>query len=388
MQLTCDKEELPGGTRHWLRLDGLKTPGQDRAAFYFDFLGAHDVPLPRYMDGAVQAVLFKAMEAREDIDVRGPMTRTALYNLGEFQDAIHSFFENQYHHVEIRPDELVDAHPPPRPPRAVCLFSGGVDGAFSLLRHCRQPRADMPPIEAALTLHYRHIADEKGFERLLQRTQPLIEYVGVRRVAARTSLFRDAGQDLLDSFGAEFSWALHNYAVDHEYGLISSGPPYRALALPYGSNPATDHLLSTGSMRIVHVGAAFSRAEKIAFLAQHPIALPTLQVCGRSLEGNCGRCLKCVRTHLSFMAVGVDEVPCFPTPRLPLEAIEQMPIADALDLHRLRLLLAFVEQRGVRAQWVDRLRRRVDAYRPVSKARRLLGKWSNSIRKRLPGARR
>jgi hypothetical protein len=88
------------------------------------------------------------------------------------------------------------------------------------------------------------------------------------------------------------------------------------------------------------------------------------------------------------MAVGIDEVPCFPTPRLPLDAIEQMPIADALDLHRLRLLLAFVEQRGVRAQWVDRLRRRVDAYRPVSKARRLLGKWSNSIRKRLPGARR
>lgn len=75
-----------------------------------------------------------------------------------------------------------------------------------------------------------------------------------------------------------------------------------------GSTPVADHLMSGDLIQLVHDGAGYSRTEKVARLADCPLAVERLKVCcsGRDPSTNCGRCEKCLRTMLNFLAAGRD----------------------------------------------------------------------------------
>jgi hypothetical protein len=61
-------------------------------------------------------------------------------------------------------------------------------------------------------------------------------------------------------------------------------------------------------------GANFTKIQKIEFISRFPEVLRCLRVCWESQKHfNCGRCSKCVRTQLPFIAVTGSIPECFPT---------------------------------------------------------------------------
>ena len=97
---------------------------------------------------------------------------------------------------------------------------------------------------------------------LKERTKPLLDEVSLKLLTIRTNLKEVNLQDWEDGSTSQLACCLHNYSHDFYYALVGSTEPYDALALPWGSNPTTDYLLSGGTMRLVHDGAGFSRTEK------------------------------------------------------------------------------------------------------------------------------
>lgn len=357
MHLSVEAEEFSFGTRHWLRVRRSVKPDLD---IFFDFLGEHDIDLPHFMDGHVQAIIHRAMRSGESVFVHGAMSRAAVHNLGEYQDAMHAYHPLHYRRVEIRPDAVVDPASSGAPPRAITLFSGGVDGSFGLIRHRRVIQDESAlPIEAALIIHHLQLDDVESFERLVKRVRPFCDGVGVALHVARTNLRKVVKEDYLHTYGAQLSSALQNFANRYNYGVIGSSEPYIALILPFGSSPVTDHLMSGGAMRIIHDGAGFTRTEKVAVLAQYPEAMKGLHVCLKHAYENCGECMKCVRTRMNFLAVGVSEVEFLPGP-FDLNLIDELKLTPDHVASELRTLLDYARRNGVRGEWTDRLQQRLD----------------------------
>ena len=97
-------------------------------------------------------------------------------------------------------------------------------------------------------------------------------------------------------------------------GLIGQTFTYGELRhVAEGVNALTDPLLSSDSFQIVPDGAAFERADKIETMRDWDEFLRNARVCwqGPQKDRNCCRCEKCVRSILTFRALGLGLPPCF-----------------------------------------------------------------------------
>jgi len=87
---------------------------------------------------------------------------------------------------------------------------------------------------------------------------------------------------------------------------------------PYGSHPLVEPNFSSNNMKVRHDGIIYSRLEKIKMVTDY-LSLPfNLRVCNyfnRYEPGklNCGKCEKCIRTMLGFLALGeLNNTDAFP----------------------------------------------------------------------------
>ena len=83
------------------------------------------------------------------------------------------------------------------------------------------------------------------------------------------------------------------------------------VTIPWGSNPVTSPLLSSARMRMVQPGAGTTRTEKVRAIGGLDSVRSHIRVCwqGDQLGRNCGRCEKCVRSKVNFLAAGHGVVP-------------------------------------------------------------------------------
>jgi hypothetical protein len=105
--------------------------------------------------------------------------------------------------------------------------------------------------------------------------------------------------------------------------------------MPWGSHPVIDPLWSSENMEIIHDGANADRVTKIMdTIALYPEALRLLRVCvnKRGGSGNCGFCVKCIRTMTALEMAGVlRSCGSFP-PKLPRDFWRRMELkAFSLD---------------------------------------------------------
>jgi hypothetical protein len=335
--------------------------GRRREILYYEVARQPETTPVGHYDGVLCAIIVHAMRERLDIRLRGPATETMLRNLKEFQLAWSCWLPQVYQPVEIEADTTLQASPR-LPLRTVAALSGGVDSYFTLLRHQIEPSTPPHPIESTLMVHGFDVslANSRYFDELVARTAEMREFLGLSLRTIRTNSKELRLQKWEDSCGAELAACLHLCSGEFSEGLIGSSEPYDAMILPWGSNPVTDHLLSGGHFKITHDGAAFSRTEKVAFIAGSPIALRTLKVCweGEQQSRNCGVCEKCVRTQLNLLAVGVRNPPCFDAP-LDLGLISSIPIRSELALSELRTICVYAERRGIEAEWLRLLQARI-----------------------------
>jgi hypothetical protein len=169
-------------------------------------------------------------------------------------------------------------------------------------------------------------------------------------------------QDWEDSHMAQLACCLHHYSHRFCYALAGSTDPYDALFLPWGSNPATDYLLSSDAMRLIHDGAGYSRTKKVALIATHKTAMQVVKVCweGKDTSKNCGYCEKCIRAQLNFLAVGVARPPCFEKP-IDLDQIAHLSLQHNTYLGVVSTY-DYAREHRITDEWVSILKTRIEDY--------------------------
>jgi hypothetical protein len=389
VRLSVFQEQRAEGTRRRLCL--TETTDGRPLDIYFDFVG-ESFPQPFVLDGFVNAVIFHAMGSGQDIRVDGRMTRSALLNLAAFQEAWCRWRPGIYKPVRIEPHSLVD-DPPRAPPQSIAAFSGGADAIFTALRHAGDPYV----LESVLLVHGFDVPTDRPdqFGKLVQRVRPFLDHLKLRPRIVRTNIAELRFQDWLDSFLAQLSCCLHSFSHEFRFGLTGGGEPYDALVLPWGQNPCTDYLLSGDGFAIVHDGAAFSRTEKIAAIAQDPVATKAIKVCWEApdLSTNCGVCEKCVRTRLNFKAVGIDNPSCFDGELTP-QQIRDIRFSNESQRAGFRSILAYAESHALQGDWLEAMHEclRYDEQGMVGRAVTHLAHGdfrllSEKIRRKLSGSR-
>jgi len=330
------------------------------ATVFYEVAGDAAPSPPDSFDGILCATVLHAMEERRNLRLHGAATGAIVRNLSEFQLAWSRWRPGLYQPVAIEVDSIIS--PAQRDGGSLAAFSGGVDSTFTLLRN--SPNTDTPQyaVDTAVLVHGFDVAlaNHDALQELVDRTVPVRDLAGARLCIVRTNSKELGLQRWEDSCGAQLAACLHLFSAAFSHGLIGGSDAYDELWLPWGTNPVTDHLLSGGAMAIVHDGAAFSRTDKVAFLAGVPAALRSLKVCWEGLHQgrNCGVCEKCVRTQLNLRAVGVSDAPCFDRWSDP-RGIRHLPITSDLALAELRSIIDYGERHHLEEDWFRALRKRV-----------------------------
>jgi hypothetical protein len=387
LEISLAQETSKQGLRRILRLHKTGTSRDEDQAVFFDLIGDTTSPAPLVLDGFVFGVIFIAMQLGRPVKVHGRLSRTACFNLAEFQSAWACWRPEKYQRVDIVPDEIIDLPVPEHAPRAISAFSGGVDGTFTAIRHKHKLLGNGSyPLTDVMLVHGFDVplGKPEAFDLLLQRIRPFVDELGLGMKVIRTNLKEASGQYWEDSFGVQLAACLHNYSDDFNFALMGSGEPYSNIFYPWGSTPATDYLMSGDQMQLILDGSAYTRTEKIETLRHYPTALRTLKVCweGGNQERNCGVCEKCIRTKLNLLAVGVSDAPCFDEELDPEQILKIRLINDA-QLLELQTIYSYVEKRKIAGLWVDNLKRRIDWYinrnSKKSLVERLFRKLSNTL---------
>jgi hypothetical protein len=207
-----------------------------------------------------------------------------------------------------------------------CFFSGGIDSFYSVLSHRDEITHlifihgfDIPlgerSLRARVSTSLRDAAAELG--------KPLIEVESdVRRFAERHV---DWSGQYYGAFLASVALLL-SPRFRKVYIASSYGPGQGVFC---GSTPEVDPLWSTEGLEIVH-DAQVARFDKIAAIAEVPVALRRLRVCWENRGGayNCGRCRKCLLAMACLRIVGaLDRCETFPVP-LDLDALARLPMTS------------------------------------------------------------
>jgi len=360
IELTFEQTVTDEGLRRILRLHGTQPTARE---IHFDLLGESERPMPAVLDGAVMAKIHYLMMQGRPLRVRGAMSRNALANLHEFQSAWQLWRPERYRRVEIEPDRVVDIARTPSEPRTIAAFSGGVDGAFTALRHARKDLGNASHrLTDVMLVHGFDIpvGRRESFAKAVERVRPLPDELGLNVRLLRTNLRCDADQNWEDSHFAQLSACLHQFSGEFTFALAGSGSPYNRMSIPWGATPATDYLLSGDLLQIRPDGYACSRMDKVAALASHPTAVRTLRVCwqGPDPDRNCGQCEKCMRTRLGLRAAGLENPACFDTP-MDIQAISRIRIANHVQHEELRAIVTYARARDLQGEWLERLDRRL-----------------------------
>jgi hypothetical protein len=151
--------------------------------------------------------------------------------------------------------------------------------------------------------------------------------------------------------------------------------------MPWGSNPVTDHLLSSKTFQIIHDGAAFSRLQKVQQIANWPEALRGLRVCwqGQQKDRNCGRCEKCIRTILNFRVLGLGLPECFEQDVTNREILSLKGL-NTLQINELEQILIASKSASISESWVVALSKCIQQNRRLATLNQLKG----SLKERMP----
>ncbi|HSF96151.1 MAG TPA: hypothetical protein VLA52_14090 [Thermohalobaculum sp.] len=208
--------------------------------------------------------------------------------------------------VSLRFAELTEAVEPGQEDRDLMLFSGGVDSSYNLLR-----RHDAGLKQTLLTVHgldYK-VDDAARFADLLDQTRTFIEMTGSDRLTVKTNAYteyRKFGMRGTLTHGFILASCLFLARNDFRAGEISADYSriQEFLVFPYGANSITNPYFTSADFRMDTACLDLTRSQKMSRLLESPEAMASLSFCKNysARPHNCGRCTKCMRTKLMFIA--------------------------------------------------------------------------------------
>jgi hypothetical protein len=307
--------------------------------------------------------IFLIMGEAADCEVHAHVSTSLLKNLTEFQSAWASWRPDKYRQVEITSESEGEDPANVEPGPAVAAFTGGVDSCFTMYRH-RMGLCDrrwQRDLEAGLLVHGFDIPleQEEAFERAAARTRQTLASVGARLITMATNL-QSLNIDWDDTHIAGVASCLMLLKGRYSEGLVPSGHSYRELPIPcWGSNPVTDHLLSSYGFRIVHDGAGVKRNNKIRTLANWSEGFENLRICysAERRDENCGQCMKCSFLTLGLRIAGIPMPASLP--ELSDNALSKLTVSHQRQVSAYQSILRSANKAGIRDSWVSVLSQRV-----------------------------
>lgn len=338
-------------------------------------------------DPFVVAILLIAMQQSTDLVVHGEVSPSLLQNLAEFQAAWACWRPQTYRQIEITADIERESPTIASQETAIAAFSGGVDSCLTAFRHKTGRCGRLArKLQTGLMVHGFDIPLNQSlvFERAVEKSKTILASLGLDLIPMTTN-YRELQPKLnwLDLYGPAVASCLMLFQKGYTTGLIGSAFSYHNLLLPRGSNPVTDHLLSSQSFQIIHDGAGLTRLGKIQEIANWPEAIQNLRVCweGVQLDRNCGRCEKCIRTILGFRVLGLGLPGCFDQD-ITDEQILGIKGLNHIQLYELDLILEEAKTAGLSESWVTALEKCISRNR----LRLDVEKGKAALKERIPPA--
>jgi len=243
----------------------------------------------------------------------------------------------------------IEAKPGVRPPRlnreewAGSFLSGGLDSLATL----RANRLDFPrdhprSLKDCLMVYGFDFGGCEGVDRQAEPFERALTSLSNIARDAEVNLIRVCTNirhldDNVDFWMQEFhgaALAAVAHAVSNRLTRVNIASTAKIpRTLPWGSHPLLDSNYSSTDLQISHDGLRYSRLEKAELVAGWDVALQNIRVCNENPPDvlNCGRCEKCVRTMLEFLAAGgLSRASAFPAQDVSRELLEKVLTVEEL----------------------------------------------------------
>lgn len=361
----------------------LELPGKDAYDFWFLLPAAWAPAVSPAADAYVLISLFTAMKHGGCMHIHGELSPLLLRNLPDVVNAWCRWYPYMYKPLVFQADTL-KARPPEPAPRVLMPFSGGLDSCHTLWRFIQTHDTPNPPITAFMAHGFDiPLDDPQGFEAAYQNSCRILDSVNVDALRIRSNV-RQHRNNWGHMHGAALAACLQLMSGTFNRGLIAGSHSYDTLRFPWGSNPLIDPMFSSEAMSINYDGLCFSRNDKAREVANWPAAMQNIRTCWTNSDhaSNCGHCLRCIATALTFAAEGVE----------PPEALNVGPLLPALKGLRKKKWTPEATQRiedsimapalrnGIQAPWLFELIRILRFKKRQAAVRRLGGSVLRFVR--------
>jgi hypothetical protein len=311
-----------------------------------------------------------AYELQTDIHISGKIDQLLAKNLHSINVVFNNWFKTN-HCVQISALETLRLQRN-TPQRRGLFFSGGVDSMFSLF-DAEQAGPESSIAELLCVWGFDvPLSEPIVFSKLQGTLEKVARSLGKVFTPVITNL-RTLGEPYQHQWGSKGHGAAlaamaHMLSPTFTEVRIASSFDYGNL-LPWGSHPLTDPLYSASNLAISHDGAAWTRVEKTALLAQSDLALLSIHVCTKTDSAhNCSRCSKCTRTMLTLDILGaMGRANSFDWSDYSVKKLEPVLLSNWLDrafFHDIRRI-AQEQKRTDIEQYIARSRRYSRWMRPI-----------------------
>jgi hypothetical protein len=257
-------------------------------------------------DALLATMLLPAMHHGGTLRVPGPLSNRLLERSAEIQQVFLTWDRLDWHTglEPVRVELSVAPHHRASDRRVGCFFSGGVDSFYSVLR-CGNEVTDVVFVHGLdVPLDAPELRD-----RVAMAIRAAAEAMGKRVIEIETDVrrFSDPIVDWTRYHGSLLAGVGHLLSASFRKVYIPASDTFATLS-PFGSHPLLDPLWTTEDLQIVHHGLEATRADKVAFIADHDV-LQWLRVCPKLPRHslNCGTCHKCLRTMAVLRLEGLLE---------------------------------------------------------------------------------
>ncbi len=293
-------------------------------------------------DAFLVAAIFSAMKNKANVRVHGTVSPFLIRNLMEYQAYWYAQLPGKYNRVEIEAEKETETDVNPDLDKSICAFTGGIDSCYTMYRHasgiCGRLKRN---IGAGLFVHGFDIPleDTDSYERAFRTNQDTLKSLGIP-LYSMSSNYKELFEEWNETHATGIASALMLFKRGFSEGIIPGTYSYIEQNPTWGSNPVSDHLLSSRNFSIFHDGAVWNRGAKLFPLRDWQTGYERLRVCfsNQKKDQNCGRCGKCIVTLLLIDMHKVP-VPCsFPEP-LSKETFANAMEMDEVHVEALELFL-------------------------------------------------
>ncbi len=273
------------GIENYFAVDGIELPAVD-------------------LSFAVWALLPRAMKEGFSLQFNQPIDPKVAANAEQLSQIWEMWTPHLYRSVKVRGTGSWSRQRRTRLPE-IRLFSGGIDATFAILKNPSNGRF-------AATVCGVDKITERNIEKLIIKTDPILEGLNYSRIVIRTDVKRNPNY-LTHAFTlASCLFVLSD--VFERGGLAANSTLAEEFAThPWGSNRATNEYFAGTDFAMQTIGGEVGRTQKIAAIVDAGIDLQSLSFCRerKVIPENCGTCEKCLRTKAIFLVVTGSIPPIF-----------------------------------------------------------------------------